>query len=101
MRKKLPKLGGYIKPDREELLEIDYLEKLSPEEMEWFSRFCDNYYNARFVNDGQDIIQSKDEQKSLDKAKYRRKTDISNYLYSTSEQNPDLSTYIFSKQTQK
>jgi hypothetical protein len=46
--KKFKKLGGFIARDRTELNEIDYLEKLTPEEFAWYERFVSEEYNAEF-----------------------------------------------------
>ena len=80
--KKIKNLGGYIYIDRNELKEIDYIEKLSPEDQEWFNRFLDNEYNGRFHNDGKDIITDENEKRKANTYKQRRRNDFYNALYS-------------------
>ncbi len=82
--KKTPSnLGGFIQVDREVLSEIDYLDKLTPEEREWYERFLDNEYNYRFHKDGQDVITSDEDRKAAGRHKYDRENDFTNKMYSS------------------
>ena len=40
---------------RQELIDYDYLDQLSPEEKSWLNKFTDEYVNASFKKDGTDI----------------------------------------------
>lgn len=86
-------IGYAISVDRRDLKEIDYLEKLSNNDFEWLSRFCDNYYSARFLNDQKDVIQDQDEKKERNRTKHRRLWDMSNKLFSTGATDQNLSIF--------
>lgn len=45
----------YMPRVRQELIDYDYLDQLSPEEKDWLNKFTDEYVNASFQNDGTDI----------------------------------------------
>jgi hypothetical protein len=45
----------YMPRVRQELIDYDYLDKLSAEEKEWLNKFTDEYVNASFKRDGTDI----------------------------------------------
>lgn len=74
-------LGGFIQIDKETLGEIDYLDKLSPEDRFWYERFLDNEYNARIHNDGKDVVTDKEEQKAGNRHKQRRLYDLRNQCF--------------------
>lgn len=73
VRKQPNNLRGYIHIDQQEIKEISYFDKLSPKERDWYNRFLDNYYNARFKKDGKDIITDKNEQRIINSAKSKRR----------------------------
>jgi len=50
---------------RQESIDQDYLEKLSPEEMAWLDRFMGEYNNASFKNDGTDLHQNVEHKKEI------------------------------------
>lgn len=42
---------GYISPTLLQYVDADYLEKLSPEEFEWYSKFIQEYYQHNFSDE--------------------------------------------------
>lgn len=45
----------YMPRVRQELVDYDYIDQLSPEEKDWLNKFSDEYINASFKKDGTDI----------------------------------------------
>lgn len=45
----------YMPRVRQELIDYDYLDQLSPSEKDWLNKFTDEYVNASFKKDGTDI----------------------------------------------
>jgi len=86
--KKPRNLGGYIHVDRKTLEEIDYLDKLSPSELEWYNKFIDETYNGVFKNDGTDLIIEKSERRKIWREKKLREYSIDNKLFSTASSEP-------------
>ncbi len=56
-----PRLNSRV---RQELIECDYLHKLSPDELEWLNKFNGEYINASFENDGSDLDNSPEAKKA-------------------------------------
>lgn len=50
-----PRLNSRV---RQELIDCDYLDKLTPDELEWLNKFNGEYINASFNRDGTDIDNS-------------------------------------------
>lgn len=69
-----PRLNTKI---RQELIAVDYLHKLSPEELEWLNKFNGEYVNANFNQDGTDL----DGSKAGRKASYDRNNARNRDLY--------------------
>jgi hypothetical protein len=63
---------------RQEYIDQDYLDKLSPEEMTWMNKFMEEYNNAKFNNDETDLDQSPEGRK----AAYDRNNARNRCLYS-------------------
>lgn len=49
---------------RQEYLDQDYLDELSPEEMTWLNQFMEEYNNSSFKNDGSNIDNSAEGRKA-------------------------------------
>lgn len=86
--KKIKNLGGYIHVDRQQLEEIDYIDKLSTEEREWLNKFTDETYNGVFKNDGTDLITKKSERRKIWREKAKRQNDFTNKLFPTASSEP-------------
>lgn len=57
-----PKLNSRVKQEK---IDFDYLDQLSPSELEWLNKFMEEEMNARFKNDGTDFNQTKEERKKV------------------------------------
>lgn len=76
---KHPALNKKYSPKvRQEYIDYDYLDKLSPEEKDWLNKFSEEYINARFNGDETDIDQSAEGRK----ASYDRNNARNRCLYS-------------------
>lgn len=80
-KSKIKNLGGFIAIDKKTISEIDYLDKLNPEQKAWLERFLDNEYNAHYTNDGTDLITNPTERRELNRLKQRRLKDFTNQFY--------------------
>lgn len=89
-------LGGFIQVDKETLNEIDYLDKLSPQDRAWYERFLDNEYNARFHKDGKDVVMQKTKEgRAANAYKQRRLYDFTNKLFKYSDPlNPGIQLLV-------
>lgn len=79
-KRKTPATRGFIQIDKKTLSEIDYMDKLSPEERAWYQRFLENEYNAEFQKDGNDVLTDSQERKNAQNNKYHRMVDFTNQL---------------------
>ncbi len=69
----IPKLNPRI---RQEYLDLDYLDQLSPEETAWMAKFMDEWNGASFKKDGTDIDQTPEGYKAATDRNNARNRDI-------------------------
>jgi hypothetical protein len=93
--KHVKNLGGYTKIDRDQLKDIDYMDRLTEEDSVWYNRFLDNEYNARTFKDGKDVINDPETLRFNNKMKARRRNDLYNILWEV-DQDPKSNNVIMS-----
>jgi hypothetical protein len=57
---------------RSELIDYDYIDKLSDEEKDWLNRFTTEYINASFKHEGKKIMKTKEKKRKAYKANNAR-----------------------------
>jgi hypothetical protein len=92
-KQKYPALNvKYQVGNRRELIDYDYLDKLSPEEKEWLDRFTSEYVITNFAHKNDPLITDKEERKELYKQNNRRNNDIFAISKSNNKLNYGLKT---------
>jgi hypothetical protein len=65
-RAKYPALNPrYMPKVRQEYMDIDYIDKLSDEELKWLNKFMDEELNASFKNNKKDLVTDPEEKRAI------------------------------------
>lgn len=76
-RVKYPALDpSYMPKVRQEFLDIDYLNQLSPKEKEWLNKFMEEHLNASFKNNKTDLTKTKEQKKKIYNQNNARNRDL-------------------------
>ena len=66
-----------VRPYVKDFVDFDYLDQLSPEELEWLNKFSSEYYDDRFGKDGNNL-HNREQRQACHRTSHARRRDIYN-----------------------
>lgn len=74
---------------RQEYIDADYLDQLSPEELDWYARFMEEHNNANFRHKGDTLIDDPEKRKQI----YNENNARNRCLYGRSKAHGNMSKF--------